>query len=70
MKINKTIFFAFLVTLFAVSNLVAQPSCPTCPAQDAPGIPIDQGIGYLVIAALFLGISVIFKNRRKEKTSV
>jgi hypothetical protein len=66
MKI-KNILLAFFLTLISVSNMVAQtPSCPTCPNQEFPEMPIDQNIVYLMGAALILGFVMIYNSIIKK----
>lgn len=70
MKI-KTVLLAFFLALISVSDALAQnPGDPGCPNGDCdqqlPGAPIDQGLVYLLIGALILGIVIIYKNKIKK----
>ncbi|SHL26340.1 hypothetical protein SAMN05444366_0146 [Flavobacterium saccharophilum] len=66
MKI-KNILLTFFLTLISVSEMRAQtPSCPTCPNQEFPEMPIDQHIIYLIGAALVLGFVMIYKSIIKK----
>ena len=63
-KIAITIFAA----LFPLTGpMTAQPDGPTGPdCWPAPCVPIDNGIIYLVVAAIALGFIVIRKNNIKN----
>ncbi|MDR7372594.1 hypothetical protein [Flavobacterium aquidurense] len=66
---TKTILLAFFVTLLSVSNILADPPNP-CVGDDCPPdlveTSIDENITLFVVAALVLGIILIYKNKIKK----
>ena len=79
MKINKTIFFAFFLVVMNISAVFAEDPHPPVPkkstatnattAKDGiqvPGSPIDQGLIYLVLTGLTLGVVMIYKDKIKK----
>ena len=78
MKIYKTIFFAFLLTLINVSDVFSETVGPPHPEVSSQttvetndinlpvGMPIDQHIVFLLIGAITLGIVVIHNDKIKK----
>lgn len=68
------VFLLGIVNVFAASA----PPTPASTAKSAaalgpdpqPDLPIDSNLSFLVIAALLLGIYVIYKHRLNRKASV
>ena len=71
MKILNKIATVFLV-LFGMVKGFAQPGCPTCPSGPPnPPAPIDGiGLSILMLAAILLGMYIIYKHKLKTKASV
>ncbi|MCD0464693.1 hypothetical protein [Flavobacterium sp. ENC] len=78
MKISKTIFFGFFVTLISVSSVMAANNPPKPMAKTAagagpvkpPSVPIDQGLILLVMAALLFGTYTLYQYNLQRKASV
>ncbi|TCN53843.1 hypothetical protein [Flavobacterium circumlabens] len=77
MKISKTIFFVFFITLISVSSVTAGTNAPPKPvmAKSAatpkpPGVPIDQSLTFLIMAALLFGTYTLYQYNLKRKASV
>ncbi|MNF96629.1 hypothetical protein D3C87_1802360 [compost metagenome] len=69
MKVIKTVYFTFFLTLINVCSVFADPPAlddPTDPPLEPPGGPIDSYLLILIIAALMLGMVVIYKNKIKK----
>ena len=66
MKIVKTIFFTFFLILINVNRVFSAPGEPGDPGPtEPPGGPIDSYLLILIIAALVLGMVVIYRNKIK-----
>ncbi|MRX39537.1 hypothetical protein GJU43_09640 [Flavobacterium sp. LC2016-23] len=75
MKISKTVFFVFFVTLISVSSVIAGTNTPPKPMAKAaapkpPDVPIDQSLLLLVMAALLFGTYTLYQYNLKRKASV
>ncbi|QOG03446.1 hypothetical protein [Flavobacterium sp. MDT1-60] len=68
MKVIKTVYFTVFLILINICGLFAQPSQPADagPPLEPPGGPIDSYLLVLIIAALLLGMVVIYKNKIKK----
>lgn len=68
MKRLKTVFFVFFLCLISLTNVIAQGSGPNPPIQIPPDeeLPIDNHIVFLVVLAVVLGITIIYRNRIKK----
>lgn len=65
MKVIKTVFFTFFLILINVYSVLATPE-PDPGPPEPPGGPIDSYLLVLIIAALVLGMVVIYKNKIKK----
>ena len=83
MKITKTLFLVFFITLLNVSSILAakNPPAPSSTARTAnaeddpevpppPGAPIDQNLIILLVGALGLGTYTILKYKDIKKASI
>jgi len=68
MKIINKILTVFLVLFGAVCTF-AQPPCPSCPPPP-PELPIGDNLLILMLAAILLGIYILYKHKLKTKASV
>ncbi|KQX15041.1 hypothetical protein [Flavobacterium sp. Root420] len=68
MKVIKTVFFTFFLILINVCSAFAEDlPDPLDPGPvEPPGGPIDSNLLVLIIAALLLGMVVIYKNKIKR----
>ena len=67
MKVIKTVFFTFFLILINVYSAFATPEPdPGDPPLEPPGSPIDSYLLVLIIAALLLGMVVIYRNKIKR----
>ncbi len=70
MKVIKTVYFAFFLTLINVCSVfAADPPAlddPTDPPLEPPGVPIDSYVLVLIIVALMLGVFVIHNDKIKK----
>ncbi len=66
---NKTILA--LVAMFLCFLAQASPSNPPpppTPPPPPPGLPLDQGLVFLVLAAIIYGIYKIIQNQNSKKS--
>jgi len=73
MKITKTLFLVFFITLLNVSNVLAQDPPEPEPGPvppPPPGAPIDQNLIILLVGALGLGTYTILKYKDIKKASI
>ena len=78
MKIIKTVFLVFFVTLIAISSVKAESGPPEPnmksakaaaggpPPPDPRPTPIDTHIVFLLLAGMSLGITIVYKNKIKK----
>jgi hypothetical protein len=68
MKIIKTVFFTFCLTLLSGFSALAQIKPPPPPDDplDPDIVPIDDNLFFLAILAVVLGITIIYRNKIKK----
>ena len=67
MKVIKTVFFTvFLIFINIYTVLADPPEDPGGGPVEPPGGPIDGNLLVLIIAALLLGMVVIYRNKIKK----
>jgi quinol-cytochrome oxidoreductase complex cytochrome b subunit len=68
MKVIKTVYFTVFLIFINIYTVLADPD-PEDPGGgpiEPPGGPIDSYLLVLIIAALLLGMVVIYKNKIKK----
>jgi hypothetical protein len=72
MEIITKRFFITIVYLLGVATAFAEPPPPPGdgdgPDPPPPNISIDENLFVFLIGALFLGIYIIYKHQKKQKT--
>jgi drug/metabolite transporter (DMT)-like permease len=76
MKIISRRFLMAIIALFGVISVFSAPAPPAPPIQQRTGppvppeeqLPIDQGLVFLIVAALIFGTYIIYKHKLKQKT--
>lgn len=70
MKRIKTVFFTVCLTLMSGFSALAQkPPPPPDDPNDPDIVPIDDHLVFLVIVAIVLGITIIYRNKIKKASA-